>query len=89
MSNPGPATTTSTPYGFGGGQPAEIGTSATDLVGFYGVAGVAQASAITAVTTTGATTTAPFGYSTSTQANAIVSALNSVITALHNIGITG
>lgn len=65
-----------------------VGQSATDKVGFYGTAPVVQASVITAVNTTASTsTTNAFGFTTSTQADAIVTALNSVITALKNIGI--
>lgn len=41
MSNPGPASTTTTVY-VGGGQPQVIGASASDLVGFYGATPVAQ-----------------------------------------------
>lgn len=65
-----------------------VGQSATDKVGFYGTTPVAQYATIAAVNTTASTsTTNAFGYTTSTQADAIVTALNSVITALKNIGI--
>jgi hypothetical protein len=56
-------------------------------IGFYGVTPVAQAATIAAVTTTAATQTSPFGFSTSTQADAVVSNLNSIRTALINVGI--
>lgn len=58
-----------------------LGTSATDLIGFYGLAaGVAQRSGAVqaAVTTTAATNTSPYGYATSTQANAIVTLVNEI-----------
>ncbi len=68
----------------------KLGDAVTDLIGFYGTAPVAQPSsandaivataAIGAVGTTGSTTTTPFGYTTSTQADAIVTAINLVIT---------
>ena len=65
-----------------------IGRAAADLVGFYGATPVAQASTFTSVGTTAATsTTNAYGYSTSTQADAIVTAVNAIITALENIGI--
>ena len=65
-----------------------IGQSATDLIGFYGVATVDQpatiaavtTAAITSVTTTAATTTSPWGYGASTQADAIVTGVNALIT---------
>lgn len=64
-----------------------VGAS-SGLVGFYGQTGTAQASTIAAVATTAASsTTNAFGYTTSTQADAVVSSLNSVILALKNIGI--
>ena len=64
-----------------------IGASTTEKVSVYGVTPVVQASALTAVTTTASTTTTPYGY-TSTQADAIVTAVNAIITALKNCGIT-
>lgn len=64
-----------------------LGGAATALAGCYGNA-VVQASTIAAVATTASSsTTNAFGYTTSTQADAIVSGLNSVITALKNFGI--
>ena len=89
MSNPGPASTATTAVGFGLGAPVRLGNAATDTIGFYGAAGVAQASAIPSVTTDAPTsTTNAYGYSTSAQAAAIVTAVNSLITALKNLGAT-
>ena len=67
-----------------------MGQSATDLIAFYGAAPVAQRGSgnLAAITTTAATTTTPYGYSTSTQANAIVSALNEIIATLVGLGIS-
>ena len=60
----------------------------TPLVGFYGTSPVAQPATIAAVSTTAATsTTLAFGYTTSTQADAIVTSLNSVIAALKTVGL--
>lgn len=72
----------------GNSQGTVLGQSATDLVGFYGVTPVAQrtSSNQAAVTTTNATTTSPWGFSTSTQANAIVTLVNELRTALVNLG---
>lgn len=62
-----------------------LGQSATDKIGFYGLAvpivqrsGSAQA----AVSTTASTTTSPAGYATTTQANAIVTLVNELRAAL-------
>ena len=60
----------------------------TPLVGFYGTDPVSQPATIAAVSTTAATsTTLAFGYTTSTQADAIVTSLNSVIAALKAVGL--
>ena len=65
-----------------------LGTSASCLVALYGGTGVVQAAAVTSVTTTAATsTTNAFGYTTSTQADAIVTALNSLIVAARGVGL--
>ncbi len=88
MSNPGAASTVTSAYVGGGGNLVKVGNTTTDTIAFYGVAGATQASTISAVATTASSsTTNAFGYTTSTQADAIVSALNSVITALKNIGV--
>lgn len=68
---------------------SQWGGATTDKLACYGVTPVVQASAITAVNTTGATsTTNAYGFTTNTQADAIVTAVNSIITALQNFGIT-
>lgn len=68
---------------------AQIGSSATEKIGFYGATPVVQGAAVTTVTTTAATsTTNAFGYTTSTQADAIVTAVNALISRLQTIGIT-
>lgn len=65
-----------------------FGSSATEKIAFYGGTPVAQrASAVqVAVTTTAATSTTPFGYS-STQADAIVATLNEVVATLTALGL--
>lgn len=88
MSNPGAASTSTTTY-VGGGSPFYVGDSAADIVSFYGATGTAQQTKTVAVTTTGSSsTTNAFGYTTSTQADAIVTAINAIITQLTNLGLT-
>ena len=65
----------------------KLGQSATDKVSFYGATPVVQGAVITAVATTGATASSPVGFTTTNQANAIVTALNSVITRLNTVGL--
>lgn len=67
---------------------AQIGKSSTEKIGFYGTAPVAQYATIASVTTTAATsTTNAYGFTTAAQADAIVTALNSVIDALKDVGL--
>ena len=62
-----------------------IGLSATEKVAFYGETPVVQASAITAATNT--TTTTSTTTALTTDLDSVRTKLNSVITALTNIGI--
>jgi len=74
----------------GNSQGTVLGTGTTDKIGFYGVATpVAQRAAGSgaAVTTTASTTTSPAGYTTTTQANAIVTLLNEVRATLVGLGL--
>jgi UDP-N-acetyl-D-mannosaminuronic acid transferase (WecB/TagA/CpsF family) len=65
-----------------------FGNSASDKVGFYGVTPVVQASTLTSVTTTAATsTTNAYGYTTAAQADAIVTAVNALIVVVENLGL--
>ncbi len=73
----------------GGPDGVTLGDATTSLVSLYGVNPVVQAAAITAAATTASTsTTNAFGFTTSTQADAVVTAVNAIITALKNVGIT-
>lgn len=66
-----------------------LGQSSTDKISFFGATPVVRQSNITAVTTTASTTTTlAAGYTTTAQADAIVTAINSIITALDNLGLT-
>lgn len=71
----------------GGGSPQFIGGSATSEIGFYGASATTQPATVTSVTTTAATSTTPYGYLTSTQADAVVTSLNSVIAKLKTLGL--
>jgi hypothetical protein len=75
--------TVKTGGGWNGGQ------STSDLVGFYGTTPIAQrsGSAQAAVGTTASTTTTPFGFATSTQADSIVTLVNEIRAALVAVGI--
>lgn len=73
---------------YGSADGSHWGGAATDKLACYGETPVIQASAITAVNTTAASSSSPFGFTTSTQADAIVTAVNSLITAVKNFGIT-
>lgn len=72
------------------GDGQSFGQSSTDLIGFYGKAPIVRPTAAVAVNTTAATsTTNAFGYTTSTQADAIVTAVNALITNLSALGLQG
>jgi hypothetical protein len=71
--------------GDNGPDGVSIGKSSTELVSFYGETPVAQAAAITAATNTTTTTTTTTALTT--DIDSIRTKLNSVITALTNIGI--
>ncbi len=77
--NPGAASTTTSTF-VGGGSPQMLGNSPSDKVGFYGTTPVVQratAASHTTIATTVAvsTTSAIWGFSTSTQANAAIAAI--------------
>lgn len=62
-----------------------VGQATTDLISFYGVTPVAQAATIAAATNT--TTTTSTTTALTTDLDSVRTKLNSVITALKNIGI--
>lgn len=67
-----------------------IGPASTSLIGFYGVAtpvSQRQGAAGAAVGTAISTSTSPFGFATSTQANAIVTLVNEIRASLVALGI--
>jgi hypothetical protein len=64
--------------GLGSTTGTQIGTATTQKMGFYGATPIVQRSgaAQAAVSTTAATNTTPYGYTTAAQANAIVTLVN-------------
>jgi hypothetical protein len=76
MANPGPASTVSTVYLFNGNAADGVALGiSTGKIGFYGETPVVQAAAITTI-------------ATNATGTAISTAVNSIITALQNIGVT-
>ena len=76
MSNPGPASTISPVYLFNGNAADGVALGiAGGKIGFYGETPVVQAAAITTI-------------ATNATGTAISTAVNSIITALQNIGVT-
>lgn len=66
-----------------------IGSTTADTLAFFGTTAVSQPTSASeaAVTTTTATTTTPFGFSTVTQANAIVTLVNQLRADLVTLGL--
>lgn len=76
MSNPGPASTQTANYLFNGNASDGVALGIADgLIGFYGATPVAQAAAITTI-------------ADNASGTAIATAVNAIITALSDIGIT-
>lgn len=74
-----------------GGQTPDgmtLGKAATNKISFFGASPVVQQATATAPATTAATTTTPWGFATSTQANALVTLSVALKTALDNLGLT-
>mgnify|MGYP007071630558 CR=1 FL=1 len=72
--------------GSGGDDGTTVSSSASEKAGMHGVAAV-QNAFLTAVSTTASTTTSPAGYATTTQANAIATAVIAMRQALIDHGI--
>lgn len=64
-----------------------VGSAAADYISVYNATPVTQQAAITSPGTTVSVSTTPYGFG-STQANALVVAVDSIITVLKNFGIT-
>lgn len=70
--------------GTGNPDGTSMGLSTTEKISFYGVTPIVQRSgaAQAAVSTTASTSTTPYGYATTTQADAIVTLVNELRAAL-------
>lgn len=73
---------------YNGPDGAQMGKGATEKIAFYGATPVVQPTKATAAATTLSVSTSPFGFTTSTQANAVVTAVNTIITILTTLGLT-
>lgn len=73
----------------GTGAGTRLGTSVSQKLGFWNAVPVVQPSGASqaAVATTAATQTTPWGFTTQAQADAIVTLVNAIRTALVNVGI--
>ncbi len=71
------------------GTGTKIGTGITQKLGFYNTTPIAQraSAAQAAVVTTGATNSTPWGYTTQSQAEAIVTLVNECRQALVSLGL--
>jgi UDP-N-acetyl-D-mannosaminuronic acid transferase (WecB/TagA/CpsF family) len=68
-----------------------LGRSSTDKIGFYGAASPVARQSVSAYTTTTAavSTSTNWGYTTSTQADAINTQVVALTAALRNLGLVG
>lgn len=70
---------------------SSFGSSTSELISFYGVtpvsqrAGAAQAAVAVSTITTAATTTTPWGFATSTQADAVAATVASLVTLANEL----
>jgi UDP-N-acetyl-D-mannosaminuronic acid transferase (WecB/TagA/CpsF family) len=67
----------------------KLGQSATDPLGFFGATATVQPASVAAVTTTAAVSISAtqWGYATSTQANAVTTALSTIHANLISLGL--
>lgn len=70
----------------GGPDGVRLGQDASDLVAFYGATPAAQPAVLAAVTTTQPTATV-FGFTTTAQFNALISAVNTLIANQKTLGL--
>ena len=70
---------------------ALVGLQASDTIGFYGATPVAQPVVLAAVSTSASlattTTTVVFGFRSSAQFDALIAAVNTIITDLQTLGL--
>lgn len=69
---------------------AQIGLDSTEKLGFFGATPVARQSlTVTTTATTASTSTNPWGFAGSTQANQIIVAMDEVLSLLATLGLGG
>lgn len=73
--------------GYNDADGLNIGVNSSALVAFHGASPVDQAAAITSVSTSVPTQTSPFGFSTSAQAIALVTAVNALVVMAREKGL--
>lgn len=73
--------------GSGNDGGTSFGQSAGDLISIHGSTPTDQPAAITTIGVTASTASSPVGFSTTTQADSIVSSLNLILVALREKGI--
>lgn len=67
-----------------------LGQSSSEKLGFYGLATCIVRPSVTAyATTTGSTSTSPYGFTTSTQADALNTAVVQLVAAVRALGLAG
>lgn len=65
-----------------------LGQTSSSLIGFYGTTPKDRPDAVTALITTASTSTSSaFGYTTSTQCEAVTTAVNTIIARLQELGL--
>ena len=73
---------------YNGPDGATMGSSATELISFYGATPVARLSVSTAISTTASvSTSAHYGFATSTETMQMVNAVSTMAYALTQLGI--
>ncbi len=73
--------------GFGNSNGDTLGGETSSLESFYGIAPVAQQAIGATAGTTAATSTTPFGFATSTQANATITLVEAIRAKLIQVGL--
>jgi hypothetical protein len=73
---------------YGSSDGSQIGGASTDLIAFHGATPCDQAAAITSVSTSAAVSVCGAFAFTSAQANGLITAVNSILAALNEKGLT-
>jgi hypothetical protein len=73
---------------YGSPDGCHIGGASTDLIAFHGVTPCDQAAAITSISTSAAVSVCGYFAFTSAQANGLITAVNAILAALNEKGLT-